>query len=125
MRPRATDRLPARVVITAIETRAVQWVDSDTGRADRCLLRDMLGPWEPHEASDRAASDLIDQLRALPPEQHWFEAVHVGYGGYGNFGIVAHLSVTQAEKITRRLVPHTEPGACPGRMVSRCRLRRA
>jgi hypothetical protein len=97
VRPRTNDRLPARIVITAIETRAVQWVDSDTGRAGRCLLRDLLGPWEPHEAADRAASDLVDRLRALPPEQRWFEAVHVGYGGYANLGVVAHMSVTQAE----------------------------
>jgi hypothetical protein len=44
VRPRTNDRLPARIVITAIETRAVQWVDSDTGRAGRSLLRDLLGP---------------------------------------------------------------------------------
>lgn len=100
-RPRASDRLPARVVVTAVEPRTVRWVDSDsdTGAAGRCLLRDLLGPWEPHAAADRAASELVDRLRELPPEQRWFEAVHVGYGGYANFGVVAHLSVTQAEDI--------------------------
>ena len=106
VRPRTRDRLPARVVVTALETRAVRWVHSDTGRAGRCLLRDLLGPWEPHEAADRPASDLVDRLRALPPEQRWFDAVHVGsggsggYGGYANFGVVVHLSLTQAAKIT-------------------------
>lgn len=99
-RPRTKDRLPARIVVTAIETRAVRWVDHDTGRAGRCLLRDLLGPWEPHQAADRAATDLVDRLRELPPERRWFEAVHVGYGGYANFGVVAHLSLTQAEELT-------------------------
>ena len=87
-------------MVTAIETRAVRWVDHDTGRAGRCLLRDLLGPWEPHQAADRAATDLVDRLRELPPERRWFEAVHVGYGGYANFGVVAHLSLTQAEELT-------------------------
>jgi hypothetical protein len=99
-RPQATDRLPTRVVVTAIESRDVRWVDCDTGRTGRCLFRDLLGPWEPHEAADRAVSDLVARLRALPSEQRWFEAVHVGYGGYANFGVIAHLSVMQAERIT-------------------------
>lgn len=60
MRPRAKDRLPARVVITAVESGAVRWVDRETGRAGGCLLRDLLGPWEPHEAADRAVSELVD-----------------------------------------------------------------
>lgn len=100
IRPRTSDRLPARIEVTAIESRAVRWIHHDTGRAGRSLLRDVLGPWEPHQAADRAATDLVDRLRELPLEQRWFEAVHVGYGGYANFGVVAHLSVTQAETIT-------------------------